>query len=137
MDVVIGGEKFTLELALNQMAIEKGLMDRESIPDHGGMLFAFPRSDLHDFWMGNCLVDLDIVFLDGTGRVTARHTMKVEPPRGQNETEFDYRKRMPIYSSRLPAQFAIELQAGRFERLGVGVGDRIELDLPRLKALVH
>lgn len=131
--VVIKGHTFKLEVAATDKTREDGLMYRTEIAEDGGMLFAFPRPDLRAFWMGNCLVDMDIMFLDQSGRITAMHRMKKEPPRREDETDTQYRNRMPSYSSRLPAQFAIELQSGWLDKLELKVQDKIELDLPKLK----
>lgn len=133
--VMIGGEWFTLEIAADDASRTQGLMGREEIPPDGGMLFIFPNAATRSFWMANCLVDIDIAFLDGQGRVTATHTMKVEAPRREEESELAYHSRLRGYSSVYPAQFAIELSAGTLNRLDVEVEDRIELDLRRLKAL--
>ena len=43
----------------------------------------------------------------------------------------------PSYSSRWPAQFAIEVSAGRADELGIKAGDRLELPLSELKKLVQ
>ena len=40
-ELVIGGETWTLELAVSPEAIEQGLMFRENIPEGTGMLFLF------------------------------------------------------------------------------------------------
>jgi uncharacterized membrane protein (UPF0127 family) len=137
--VVIGGEKFDLELALDDAARERGMMGRNQIPDHGGMLFVFPDSKVRvqSFWMGHCLVDIDIIFLDRRGFVTATHRMKAEPPRRADESEADYDARMPRYSSGYPAQFVIELKAGTLDRLNIRFEQRIDLDIPRLKAMAR
>jgi uncharacterized membrane protein (UPF0127 family) len=112
-------------------------MHRTEVPADGGMLFVFPESEVRSFWMGNCLVDIDVIFLDPRGRVTAVHRMKAQPPRRADESEADYDRRMPRYWSAYPAQFAIELKAGTLDRLGVKVEDRIDLDLDRLKRLAN
>lgn len=137
--VKINGETFHLELAADEPLRTKGLMYRDQIPDHGGMLFVFPDAQVmvQSFWMGNCLVDMDIIYLDRRGFVTATHHMKAEPPRGPNESKSDYDRRMPRYSSAYPAQFAIELKAGSLERLNVKVEQKIDLDVARLKATAH
>ena len=135
--VVIAGEQFQLEVAQDEVTRTKGMMGRTEIASDGGMLFIFPTSQLRSFWMGNCVVDIDIMFLDRYGRVTAIHTMKTEDPRKDDETEVAYKARMPGYSSVYATQFAIELHAGSIQRLGVDVDDKIELDLARLKAMAH
>lgn len=137
--VVIGGETFALEVSADSQSRQHGLMERTEIPDHGGMLFVFPDNEVvvQNFWMGNCPIDMDILFLDPRGVVTAAHRMKAEPPRSPNESEAEYDRRMPRYSSGYPAQFAIELKAGTIERLRIRVDDRIRLDLDRLKAMAR
>lgn len=137
--VVINGETFTLEVAADDASREMGLMHRTEIPDHGGMLFVFPDSKVkvQEFWMGHCPIDMDIIYLDGMGGVTATHRMKAEPPQGPDETDDDYKQRMPDYSSGYPAQFAIELKAGTLDRLKIAVDDRITLALPHLKAMAR
>jgi uncharacterized membrane protein (UPF0127 family) len=139
--VHIKGETFTLEVAADDASRERGLKHRTSITDHGGMLFVFPDSKVRvqSFWMHECLIDMDIIFLDGHGTVTALHQMKSQPLRQPDETESQYQQRMSSsgYSSSYPAQFAIELKAGTLDRLNVKVDDRITLDVARLKALAR
>ena len=135
--VEIAGEQFTLELALDEPARTRGLMERTQIDPGKGMLFVFPDFRERSFWMANCVVDIDLMFLDTRGTVTAVHEMKTEPPQGPNESQFEYERRLPHFWSNGPARFAIELTAGSLDRLNVRVNDRIALDLPRLKALAR
>lgn len=135
--VTINGHTFELEVAATPETRELGLMHRESIPENGGMIFIFPDRAVRGFWMGYCLVDIDIMYLDGRGFVTAVHRMKAEEPRREDETEAEYDRRLRRYSSILPAQFAIELRAGWLDRLDIGPNDKIELDLERLKAMAR
>lgn len=62
--------------------------------------------------MRGCLIPLDIVFISTDLRVVAVHTMSVEP-------DLAGRK---VYSSKVPAQFALELQAGQLALAGVKPG---------------
>jgi uncharacterized membrane protein (UPF0127 family) len=133
--ITIKGHTFEVEVARDEAAIQMGMMHRGSIDEAGGMLFVFPDAETRSFWMGNCLVDIDIIFLDPQGRVTATHRMKAESPRADNESEAAYDARMPRYSSAYPAQFAIELRSGWLDRLQLRVEDKIPLDLDRLKRL--
>jgi uncharacterized membrane protein (UPF0127 family) len=136
-EVTIDGHRFDLELVTDEVSRNRGLMGRESIPEHGGMLFVFPDAQVRSFWMGHCLVDIDLIFLDSRGRVTATHRMQVASAQRPDESEWAYRARLPSYWSGYPAQFAIELRAGWLDRLDLHVDDRIEMDLDRLKALVE
>ena len=134
-EVVLGGETFKLELATDKKARTRGLMDRKKIDDRGGMLFVFAAPRRQSFWMKNCLVDIDLLYLDRDGRVTTLHKMKAEPPKHQNESTPAYERRLRRYPSRGRAQFVIELKAGSIALLELEKGQTIELDLPRLKKL--
>lgn len=137
--VTIHGETFELEVSRDEATREKGLMEREAIPADGGMLFIFPDAQIRSFWMANCLIDIDVIFLDPRGRITAMHRMKADTPRRPDESILAYEARMRTgaYSSVFPAQFAIELQAGTLDRLDLDPAEKIPLELPRLKALAQ
>ena len=134
-EVRIGEITFNLELALSTERRRQGLGGREMLPADGGMLFAFPRAAQQRFWMYDCLMDIDIAYLDPIGYITAIHTMPKEAPRGVDELEVDYQNRLPGYPSRYPAQFVIELAPGMFETLGLEAGDRIDIPTDRLELL--
>jgi uncharacterized membrane protein (UPF0127 family) len=111
-------------------------MGREKVPYGEGMIFVFPDEEKRSFWMCNTLVDLDILYLDATGTVVDIQTMTAEAPRRRLETVPEYEERLTRYPSKAPAQFAVELCVGGADLAGVAVGDRIELDLKALNALV-
>ena len=135
--VVIEGETFRLEPAVTPRARQRGLGGREKIEDHGGMLFVFPDARRRSFYMKDCIFDIDILFLDDRGRITAVHKMKTEPPRRADESARAYERRLKLYPSRLPVRFAIELVTGSIERLKLKPGVTIPLDLPRLKKMAR
>jgi uncharacterized membrane protein (UPF0127 family) len=109
--LALGGETFALELALDPATRQRGLGGRPRLAPGAGMLF---------------------VFLDAQGRVVALHTMPPEPPRRPGESASDYERRLPMYPSGEPAQFAIEVAGGRLAQLGIGVGSRIAFDAAAL-----
>ena len=135
--VVIGGQRFNLELAVDDAARIRGLKGRTEIPPDGGMLLIFRDAQVRSFWMADCLVDMDLIFLDPQGRVTATHRLQVQPPPRTDESRLAYEARLARYSSVYPAQIAIELRAGSIQQLGVRFDEKIELDMRRLKALVR
>ena len=123
-----------VELADTDAARTRGLMERTSLPDDGGMLFVFPKPEVHRFWMKNTRIPLDILYLDTAGRITAIHTMAVEPPQAPGESEEGYHARLPLYSSVRPAIAAIELNAGMAESLGLKPGQSLPgVKLPTVK----
>lgn len=135
--ITIAGEEFTLEIAADEAARQKGLMGRDHIKDHGGMLFVFPEPERQYFWMKNCTIDIDILYLDAKGKVVSVYSMKKEEPQGRDESTEDYEERLSRYDSRVRAQFAIELKAGTIERAKLKAGQTISLDCDRLAELAR
>ncbi len=111
---------FSVEVARDEAAHERGLMYRRHLaPDHG-MLFDFGRPRPAAMWMRNTYIPLDILFIDGVGRITKIH------PQAQPHDE------TPIESNgRVRA--VLELPGGTSERLGLKVGDRIRHPLFRVR----
>ncbi len=136
-EIVIAGEVFKLEIAADARSRARGLMEREEIDEHGGMLFIYRDVRRRSFWMKNCLVDIDLIYLNANGRVVQCHKMKKVPPRGEDETEGAYEWRLKPYRSRRSAQFVIELKAGSIERLKIKPGQTIELDYTRLRKMAR
>ena len=130
--VVIDGRTFYLELALDEPSRVQGLSDRDFIAPDGGMLFVFTNSAVRQFVMRDCLVDIDIIYLDAAGRVVESHQMVVQP-RNEGESDFAYEQRLQRYSSRFPSQFVIELAGGTLDEIEVKAGDKPECDLEGLK----
>ena len=93
-----------------------GLMGVASLPPDEGMAFDFgdiPQTG--GFWMKNTLIPLSIAFVDDRRRIVT--ILEMEPC----ETE-----PCPTYTSDEPYVWAIEANAGWFERQGIEAGDAIE-----------
>jgi uncharacterized membrane protein (UPF0127 family) len=133
--IEIAGKQYKLDVAADMVARTNGLSHRTSIDDDGGMIFIFPDTDMRSFWMKDCLVNMDLMFLDSQGRIVAMHEMAQEPPRREEETVAQYEARLKRYTSGKRAQFAIELKAGSMKQLGLSLGQKLGLDLKRLKAM--
>lgn len=137
MAVELRGRTFLLELALDHPTRQQGMMYREEIAADGGMLFVFPDAGPYarSFWMGHCETEIDIIFLDAGQRITAMHHMKPARKKRDDETEAAYERSLPHYSSRFPAQFAIELAGGTLKTFEppLEVGERILFDAASLK----
>ena len=123
--ITLAGEQFTVELALNTHARARGLMFREELPAHTGMLFVFARPAPRSFYMKNCLIDLDIIFAAADGAIARIHTMKA-PVSGEP---------LQYYHSGVAVKYAIELPAGACARLGLQPGQRIAIP-PRISKLL-
>lgn len=106
-----GKQTFTIEIADNVREREAGLMFRQSMSDHHGMLFLFPVQRHLAFWMKNTPMPLDLVFIGSDGKVKA-----ILPG-----TPFS----TDSISPQEPVQFVLELKAGTAQKTGIGVGTRL------------
>jgi uncharacterized membrane protein (UPF0127 family) len=70
MNVIINGKKYPVEVKLTQKAKSMGMMNRNHLD--GGMLFMFNYPSNQSFWMKNCLIPLDIIFIDD-GKINKIH----------------------------------------------------------------
>lgn len=118
----LGGERFVVELAADPMIQHRGLSGRESIDPLEGMLFAYPTPRALQFVMRDCVVPIDIAFLNRSGRVIGVHAMKVETPRQPWESKREYERRLLRYQSPPSAFFALEVAGGRLAELGIDEG---------------
>lgn len=137
MAVDISGKTFQLDIVANEASRVVGLGGRESMEPGEGMLFSFPDAKVRRFLMRDCLFNIDIIFLDAAGRITAMHAMPMEPPRASGESLKMYERRLPTYSSRYNAKYAIELVGGMLETLDLKEGQRIDFDIARLEAITE
>lgn len=107
-----GVHVFSVELAVTDEERERGLMFRRSVPEFTGMLFDFKRDQEVTMWMKNTYVSLDMIFIQGDGRIR----------RIAENTETESLKIIP---SGGPVRAVLEVAAGTARKLGIQPGDRI------------
>ena len=61
MNVIIDNKELPLEVMSTPRSISTGMMGRDNLD--GGMLFLFPEVSERSFWMKDCLIPLDIIFI--------------------------------------------------------------------------
>ena len=116
--VLPSGAEFTLEIAADPVSHARGYMYREHVGPREGMLFLFERDERRPFWMKNCKVPLDIVWLDSELRVV--YIAHAQPP-CPDEGEC-----VPVQPMRL-ARHVVQFAGGTARTLGLKIGDRIEV----------
>ena len=114
------GAEFRLEIADDDRSRARGYMFREHVAADEGMLFVFDVPDRHTFWMRNCRVTLDIVWIDqGLRVVEIAHDQAPCPAEGTCPNIFPMRS----------ASYVLEVAGGTARREGLSLGDPIALYL--------
>jgi uncharacterized membrane protein (UPF0127 family) len=62
---------FDVEIADDEIERAAGLMYRQSLADHQGMLFVYPSPRPVSFWMKNTVLSLDMLFIAQDGTVVS------------------------------------------------------------------
>src|SRR5262245_50927393 len=75
-----GPVEVAVEIANDDASRTRGLMYRTTLADGHGMLFVFPTNEVHDFWMKNTLIPLDMLWIGEDRRILgiADHTRSEE-----------------------------------------------------------
>lgn len=99
-----------IEIAETDSSRNRGLMQRDSLPEDSGMLFIFDREEEQGFWMANTPLALDLIFLreDGSILSIAKY---VQPMRTET------------VQSNGRAMYVLEVVAGYSDSIGIIEGD--------------
>lgn len=104
--------QIAIEIAETDSATQRGLMQRTSLPERGGMLFIMPQTRVQGFYMANTPLSLDIMFFSADSTLLNIH--KYTQPFSTKSLLSDG-----------PARFVVETEAGFADRYGLAAGDRI------------
>lgn len=112
-----GGNELRLdvEIASNDADRSRGLMFRKAMPEDAGMIFVFPETAEHSFWMRNTLISLDMLFLDAAGVVVGI----VEKAAPLTDTPRTVER---------DSKYVLEVNGGWAARHGVAPGDQVTLE---------
>lgn len=103
-----------VELAESNEQHEQGLMFRKKLKPNQGMLFVFSNEDIRNFWMKNTLIDLSIGYFNKDKKLIDIQEMKSVTSILQVD--------LPSYPSKLPAQFALEMDSHWFSKNNIKEG---------------
>jgi uncharacterized membrane protein (UPF0127 family) len=106
--------RFKIWFATTEPERERGLMFVRDMPADAGMLFQYEDARTISMWMKNTFIPLDMVFMDGAGRV-------VDVAADAKPQSLD------IIASHVPATSVLELNAGTAQRLGIRPGARVTI----------
>jgi hypothetical protein len=107
------GEQFIIEVARTEAERNQGLMNRKSLAPNRGMIFVYDRDTKMSFWMKNTTIPLSIAFISKDGTIREIHDMK---PLSEDSVE-----------SARSVRYALEVNQGTFERLGIEPGYTVDL----------
>jgi uncharacterized protein len=107
--------RVAVEMARTARQIQRGLMYREHLPPEAGMLFLLRRDKIQTFWMKNCLIPLDMIFVSGSMDVVG----VVENAEPGTLTSRRVSK---------PSQYVVEVNGGWARTHGVGAGARVRFE---------
>jgi hypothetical protein len=108
-----GPHRFTVEVAETPEQMEQGLMFRRAMAPDTGMLFDYKTPTVATMWMRNTLIPLDMLFVDGRGRIVNIHQRAVP-------------QSLDIIAAAAPVRAVIELNGGTAARLGIAPGDQVQ-----------
>lgn len=103
------------EVAITRDARTRGLMWRYTLADGVGMLFIFPRDQPLSFWMRNTLIPLDMIFIDGKGKIVSIQE-NAEP------------RTLSSRPSAGPATYVLEVPGGWCAKNGVKAGSTVAFE---------
>ena len=112
------GKVIRVELATDPIDQQRGLMYRTQLAADRGMLFVFPQSGYHPFWMYHTLIPLDIIWLDSNRSIVfiSADTPPCPPEKGESCLN---------YGGEQQAQFVLELAAGAAAAHGLKLGETL------------
>lgn len=106
-------KKVDIEIADSEYERQTGLMYRKSMEEDEGMLFIYPNEAPRSFYMKNTYIALDIIFYDKDSTAVSFQ----ENAKPLDETSLP---------SGEPAQFILELNAGKVKEWNIELGDKID-----------
>jgi uncharacterized membrane protein (UPF0127 family) len=102
----------SIEIAESEYETQTGLMYRESMAKDQAMLFIFPDERIHNFYMKNTAIPIDIIFIKEDLTIASFQ---------ENAKPFDETG----LSSQVPVKYVLEVNAGLAQKWLLEIGDKI------------
>jgi len=99
------------QVAATQQQRAVGLMFRQEMPTHEGMLFVFEQAAVQCFWMKNTLLPLTAAFVADDGTIVNLADMKPQTTESR--------------CSKQPVRYVLEMNQGWFAKRGVKDGAKL------------
>jgi uncharacterized membrane protein (UPF0127 family) len=112
MTVNINNHKFNVKSVFTLKDTQNGMMGKKFNKDFNGMLFLMDDTE-HCFWMKNCIINLDIIFINGNEITKIYHNC---PPCNSDDCE--------NYCA--SGDIILEVAGGTCKRKNIFEGDYVE-----------
>ncbi|MBI2405710.1 DUF192 domain-containing protein [Candidatus Microgenomates bacterium] len=116
----VGDTTLTVEIADTPEAHEKGLSGKDSLGESEGMLFVMTADTTPSFWMRDMRFAVDILWIND-GKVTQMTESAPVPSPGASLDA------LPRYTSSVPIDYVLEVNAGWARAHNITVGTPVEL----------
>ena len=107
-----GVRNFSVELAVTDAELDRGLMFRRELPEGRGMLFDFKHDQPLAMWMKDTYIPLDMIFIRSDGSIVRI---------AENTTPHSTR----TLTSGKPARAVLEVIGGSARKLGIEPGNKV------------
>lgn len=122
IETIKGKISYLVEVARTEEERALGLMYRTTLGKYAGMLFLFENDSLGGFWMRNCEIPLDILFIDDLG-VIVDIKENMRPCK-----EADPKQEMcATYIPKAPYRSVLEINAGSAKANGITIGQTVTI----------
>ena len=113
------GTRIEAEMAITDEQHANGLMFRSELAPDKGMLFVSQRAAQRSFWMYQCLISLDMIWMDGNHRIVEIES-DVPPCRDTDQ------RNCPSYGGKVNSVYVLEMAAGQAAAQKLKPGERLE-----------
>ena len=112
MVISINDNKFNCKVVASPSQIREGMMGK-TFDNFNGMFFIMPTDKIQSFWMKDCIISLDIIFIS---KNIITSIAKDCPPCHTDDCD--------TYQGK--GGFVLEVQGGTCENRNIKVGDRVD-----------
>ncbi|MFZ3124619.1 MAG: DUF192 domain-containing protein [Acidovorax sp.] len=111
VELTAGMHRIDAQVAQTPQERQTGLMYRQEMPAHEGMLFIFDQPGVQCFWMKNTLLPLTAAFVADDGTIVNLADMKPQTT--------------DSHCSARPVRYVLEMNQGWFGKKGIKAGFRL------------
>jgi len=115
------GSTVHVELAKTEAERNFGLMERTSLPQGRGMLFIHDQPGHYGYWMYDCKIGLDIIWMDQNHRIVEM-SRNTPPCKGKSNT-------CPSYGGKETSIYVLELPVGSIKAHQLAVGQTVNFNV--------